>query len=403
MASILYQIMQDPARASEIRRAAMVRPANVGQPTLPPPPAAITPRSPQENVGEVGPAFRDENIGQVGPNPFSGPPPSTGPLGEDVTAQFEQPGETSRALPSPAPPAPAVPQPPAPKPDDGRAMLRATAQALIAKGSPAQRVQGLQMLFEANQPTAEEKAAAALQKQIGVIDQAPAADDQKARARTLVQLGAKTNEIAEALGFDDKGEARRKEDAAKQTQYLTKVSGDAYEQSVLKTAASDAFKIIDESWAATGYPGAIASSMPVIGDATAAGKLESALAPIKAITGFDRLQQMREESKTGGALGSITERELRFLQSTQGSLDITQDSELLKRNIGVIVKAQDIFAAMRRLAPGVDAGDPKSLDTYVKLSAQLGQLGTQVKTPADALPVPGDERGTAFEQKYGGR
>lgn len=54
---------------------------------------------------------------------------------------------------------------------------------------------------------------------------------------------------------------------------------------------------------------------------TDARELEAALAPILGNLSFERLQQMRDESETGGALGSITERELDLLGSTVASLD----------------------------------------------------------------------------------
>ncbi len=48
---------------------------------------------------------------------------------------------------------------------------------------------------------------------------------------------------------------------------------------------------------------------------------------IKANVGFDRLQQMREASDTGGALGQVSEFENRLLQSTIGNLELSQTQE----------------------------------------------------------------------------
>lgn len=283
-------------------------------------------------------------------------------------------------------------------------MLRATAQALIAKGSPAQRVQGLQMMFEANQPTAEEKAAAALSSQFGVIDQSIADDEQKARAKTLVQLGAKTSEVAEALGFDSKGDTARKAQAKALVANAAKQASDTFANQTLKVAASDAVKLIDEEWAATGYPGAIASSLPIVGDATSAGKLESALTPIRSLVSMDRLQQLKEQSATGASgLGALSNVELRMIQSAQGALDITLDPAVLKRNIASIVAANDIFVELRKLAPAIEAGDAKAADQYVALSAKLGQIVPTIKGAYDDTQVAPDDAGAAFEQKYGGR
>ena len=64
--------------------------------------------------------------------------------------------------------------------------------------------------------------------------------------------------------------------------------------------------------------------------------LNSALDTVKALVGFDALQKMRESSPTGGALGQITERELAFLQSVQGSLNTNQGTEQLVATINRI-------------------------------------------------------------------
>ena len=57
-----------------------------------------------------------------------------------------------------------------------------------------------------------------------------------------------------------------------------------------------------------------------------AGKIET----IKANLGFDRLQQMRDQSPTGGALGSVAVQELNALQSTVASLDQLQSPSQLR-------------------------------------------------------------------------
>lgn len=64
--------------------------------------------------------------------------------------------------------------------------------------------------------------------------------------------------------------------------------------------------------------------------------LNAALDTVKALVGFDALQKMRESSPTGGALGQITERELAFLQSVQGSLSTSQGTQQLKDTIARI-------------------------------------------------------------------
>lgn len=71
---------------------------------------------------------------------------------------------------------------------------------------------------------------------------------------------------------------------------------------------------------------------------TAARDLDAKLTSIKANLGFDRLQQMREASPTGGALGQVAVQELVALQSTIASLDQLQSPSQLKQALGKIEK-----------------------------------------------------------------
>lgn len=68
-------------------------------------------------------------------------------------------------------------------------------------------------------------------------------------------------------------------------------------------------------------------------DGTAAKDLGGTLRTIKANVGFDRLQQMRESSPTGGALGAVSELENKLLQSVLGNLEQSQNKEELKFNL----------------------------------------------------------------------
>jgi len=63
--------------------------------------------------------------------------------------------------------------------------------------------------------------------------------------------------------------------------------------------------------------------------------LEETLATVKANVGFAKLNAIRTAigNKTGGALGNVTERELRFLQQVEGSLDMGQSPQQLRKNL----------------------------------------------------------------------
>lgn len=63
--------------------------------------------------------------------------------------------------------------------------------------------------------------------------------------------------------------------------------------------------------------------------------------------GFDRLQQMREASPTGGALGSVSEQELSTLQSVLGSLDMAQSQDVFEYNLN---RLEQIYTEIMRKA-----------------------------------------------------
>ena len=79
----------------------------------------------------------------------------------------------------------------------------------------------------------------------------------------------------------------------------------------------------------TGLMGSAAGLVPG-SDAFDARKLTET---IRANIGFDRLQQMREASPTGGALGAVSQRELSDLQAVLGNLELSQSKEQILRNL----------------------------------------------------------------------
>lgn len=66
---------------------------------------------------------------------------------------------------------------------------------------------------------------------------------------------------------------------------------------------------------------------------TAANDVRALVDTVKANSGFQELNKMRSMSPTGGALGSITERELALLQSTVGNLEQSQTEAQFKDNL----------------------------------------------------------------------
>jgi hypothetical protein len=83
--------------------------------------------------------------------------------------------------------------------------------------------------------------------------------------------------------------------------------------------------------------------------------LSKTLTAIQSNLGFESLQTMRDNSPTGGALGSVTERELELLQSTWGSLVQSQSEGQFRRNLEDLKRIKTQFAQLKREAYERDA------------------------------------------------
>jgi hypothetical protein len=86
---------------------------------------------------------------------------------------------------------------------------------------------------------------------------------------------------------------------------------------------------------ATGIAGAVLSKLK---PGSSAADLQANLDTLEADAAFSALQTMRDNSKTGGALGAISERELTLLGAAQRSLAASQSPEQLKTNISAYLK-----------------------------------------------------------------
>jgi hypothetical protein len=295
-----------------------------------------------------------------------------------------------------------------------REMMTNVAGVMLNKGSPAMRVQGLQLLFEVQKDQEQEIAeqqklqedTQARRRSLAMIEAAPADETDKLRAKTLLQLGAKPDEIGTALRFNDAGAKERGERRDQFTKWMTTQSDEAAKFGTMQTAASRAAALIDKGVLATGAnpvtSGLAYGASWIRG--TDAYNLDQTLTTLKTIVGYDKLAEMREASKTGGALGSVTENETRWLQATQGSLDQFQDPEVLKQNIADIIKGKALSVQIRALVPGIEQGDRDAIEKYMKLTQDRAAIGEQVRqrlseTAGQNEVAPGGD--SSHEKKYG--
>lgn len=99
-------------------------------------------------------------------------------------------------------------------------------------------------------------------------------------------------------------------------------------------AANTIEDLISDSngWKTTGYLGSKLGEVA----GTDAYAVRQNLNTLKAALSFEKLQAMRNASPTGGALGNVSDMELRLLASTVASLDPNMDYEQFARNLSIV-------------------------------------------------------------------
>lgn len=125
--------------------------------------------------------------------------------------------------------------------------------------------------------------------------------------------------------------------------------------------------------------GGLTSSIP----GTPAADFKADLDTLKANIAFGALQQMRNASKTGGALGQVSDREGKLLQSTLGALDTNQSPANFSKNL------DKIEASIKRFQEAQDKQGVKAPGTPVniKTKAEFDKLpsGSQYIGPSGNL------------------
>jgi hypothetical protein len=139
----------------------------------------------------------------------------------------------------------------------------------------------------------------------------------------------------------------------------------------------------------TGATGALLGLLP----GTASYDQKATIETLEADAAFSALQRMRDASKTGGALGNVSERELDLLKATAGSLRVGQSEEQFRENLGQYVERYN--EAM--------------LNVYDAFVADYGEKDAneafKVKGRQDLIPQQGDNQsaggGTTTETASG--
>lgn len=146
-------------------------------------------------------------------------------------------------------------------------------------------------------------------------------------------------------------------------------SGEAAREKAYAVVSSvdDAIDILDEhgGWAA-GF-GSWLKDIPT----TPANRMKLALDTIKAQIGFKELQAMREASKTGGALGQVTVRELELLQRTIAAIEPELKPKDLKSNLK---KVREVMMAIANGVQDPRTGEVRSIAESASSKSSSGDV-----------------------------
>jgi hypothetical protein len=143
-------------------------------------------------------------------------------------------------------------------------------------------------------------------------------------------------------------EAAAKEQATAQKQALQRQQVNMFSRPVFD-AIGDIRRLQSASTLpTTGALGGVAARVP----GTGAYDIANSLNTIRANISFERLNQMRQASPTGGALGAVTEGEQKLLQNSLGALEQSQSTEQFNRNLA---RVEQIF---RQIVDGPQGTPP---------------------------------------------
>lgn len=133
--------------------------------------------------------------------------------------------------------------------------------------------------------------------------------------------------------------------------------------------AVQARKLSREMPGASGFAQGLTSGLLFSG--SPANSVLALLKPIQANEAFSRLGEMKAQSPTGSALGSVTEKELDLLFSGEGTIDPAASDEIFQDGMGTIIKNRIAFANRLGVSPEAIAAalGPE----------EIGNFGSEIK------------------------
>ncbi|MCJ8334944.1 MAG: hypothetical protein MJH10_11935 [Epibacterium sp.] len=186
------------------------------------------------------------------------------------------------------------------------------------------------------------------QQRMDTAEQQAAIEARRASAASSYASAAATGQNAAVRAE----QAKRDEEEARRLELARgrKATLDAFDTGSILRTIRNARRIAREE-GGTGFS-SLASWLPE----TAARNLLTEIDPLKANLAFNKLDEMRKASKTGGALGSVSAPELKLLESSVASLDLGVDLPTFLRRLDEIERR--FIQAQVGLAYADENGEP---------------------------------------------
>lgn len=137
------------------------------------------------------------------------------------------------------------------------------------------------------------------------------------------------------------------------------------------TQFDDTIRILDDALPNVNNLTAGFASLSASIPGTPASDLREMLQPVLARSGFGTLQEMRDNSPTGGALGQVSDRELSLLQAAEANISTAQSPEQLRKAI------QGYREQLVRSKKAIE-------EAYIKDFGSLPSAGDDLSTKSDA-------------------
>lgn len=186
-------------------------------------------------------------------------------------------------------------------------------------------------------------------------------------------------------------EAREKQEAeaAQRRAMELGITDSVYQMRNVVEAAKKAKELSQTGFFATGFGASYARD---VGGTTAAD-VKALLNTIGSNTAFDRLQKMREESPTGGALGAVSEIELQLLRDSVASLEQSQSDAQFQENMDKVIESYE--RVINRLGGGgtelektkeTQGGEGPAAEDFEEGYSEEGGLKVRVTDDSPASP-----------------